>query len=827
MRQVVKSVCNSTVWIVLVVLFAAQLQASEITGISCTNPDGRVVLTIEADAAPAFEEHLDYAEWMMLVDFPGFSLTPSLTAYVYDFPDDVAEWVRSYRLESTPAGTRLVLLLGERATPLRIELDRIGNELTIVIPTVDAGEESVLTVPLGFMDPPISFWEVACVDRAYRITPLQLQPLPEEREAATEATPEPGSDDVAEEAQPAPYTDGLLSFTIPRGIDELPPGGEVAGMDEEPNAPYTFELVPAPSEEPASTVDYDFEDFVHPQKAQPEVEVEPAPEPEPVVVVIPEPEPVVEAAPEPEPAEEDDAPPITELLTEEQLLDLAEHPGETIIRLDEGQYVKAESELQGDLAVSSELPPEPKAERPGWTPAKDRPASKDARKQHGDPYPWDVKRPKGLSEPLPEKEWLTLPLMDRERVTFEWVDGPLNQAISLMVASTSFNVIIDDAVSDSKVTLSFRDTSLREALETLTAANDLSYSVVHNTIIVGIRDDIGRRLGGYITRAFQLDYADAEAVKQVLIDNGLVAEQNVGVYNGEAASLPVKTGGTFLSEGEGGVNAGDIREMDSLVSTARRNTLIVTETPVQMEIIAQVVADIDRKPKIVTLETNIVEVTEEGLKKLGFEVPDTIGTTLREGTPPGASGIAMGLWLQTFYRDPYSVLLNLQTQIESGNARILSRPNLSAIDGTQAIYFAGRLVPYITRPATETAGTFTPPEVDFQAVGITLSFKPRVDIDNNITIEVNPSVSTLLQFVDIGAGVSAPETQTRQITATIRVKDGETFVIAGLLSEKEREDLRKIPLLGDLPLFGKLFQSKHKTTERTEIMVFVTPTVHE
>ncbi|MCD6282207.1 hypothetical protein J7J84_01175 [bacterium] len=849
-----KSVCNSTVWIVLVILFATQLQASEITSVSSANHEGRVVLTIEADGTPAFEQHIDYAEWMMLVDFPGFSLRPALIASSYDFPEEVAEWVRSYRLEDTPVGTRLVLLLGERATPLRINLDPIRNGLTVIIPTADA-EEGMLTVPLGFMDPPISFWEVAPTDRAYRVTPLQVQPLPEEREGVTEATPAPEPAAIAD-AQPSPYTDGLLSFTIPQGIEELPPGGEVEGMNEEQNEPSTFELAPVPSEEPTPAIDYDFNDFVHPQKARSEDEVELAviepaveanpepapaveskPEPEPQVVAIPEPEPliealtppepVVEALPEPEPAENDEATPITELLTEEQLLDLAEHPGETVIRLDEGQYVKAESEIHSDTAVSSELPPEPETERPSWTPAKNRPVSKGARKHHGDTYPWDVKRPKSVPEMLPEKEWLTLPLLDRERVTLEWVDGPLNQAISLMVASTSFNVIIDDAVSNSNITLSFRDTPLREALETLTAVNDLSYSVVHNTIIVGIRDDVGRRLGGYITRAFQLDYADAEAVKQVLIDNGLVAEENVGVYNGEASQMPIKTGGTYLSEGEGGVNAGDIREMDSLISTARRNTLIVTETPKKMDVIAQVVADIDRKPKIVTLETNIVEVTEDGLSKLGFEVPDTISTNLQESTPQGATGIAMGLWLQTFYRDPYRVLLNLQTQIESGNARILSRPNLSAIDGTQAIYFAGRLVPYITRPATETGGTFTPPEVDFQAVGITLSFKPRVDNDNNITIEVNPSVSTLLQFVDIGSGVSAPDTQTRQITATIRVKDGETFVIAGLLSEEERENLRRIPLLGDLPLFGKLFQSKHKTRERTEIMVFVTPTVHE
>lgn len=835
MRQVVKSVCNSTVWIVLVILFATQLQASEITSVSSANHEGRVVLTIEADGTPAFEQHIDYAEWMMLVDFPGFSLKPALIASSYDFPEEVAEWVRSYRLEATPVGTRLVLLLGERATPLRIELDRHGNELTIAIPTEDEGED-VLTVPLGFMDPPISFWEVATDDHAYSVTPLELKPVPDEREDVAEPMPEPGPAAEAD-AQPSPYTDGLLSFTIPQGIEELPPGGEVEGMDEEPAVTRTFDL--GPPEEGSAETEYTYENFVRPEETLLEVKteqavvaepvVELAPEPEPLVETPtpPEPKPVAEALPEPEPAEEDEALPITELLTEEQMLDLAEHPSETIIRLDEGQYVAEEDEPQGDLALSGELPPGPKAERPVWTPAKDRPVSKDARKQHGYPYPWDVKRPKSVPEMLPEKEWLTLPLLDRERITFEWVDGSLSQAISLMVASTSLNVIIDEAVSDANVTLSFRDTPLREALDTLTAANSLSYSLVHNTIIVGNRDDIGRRLGGYITRTFYLDYADAESVKAVLVSNGLVEEKNIGVYNGEAEVLPYKTGGTVLSEGGGGVNAGDIREMTSLVSTAKRNTLVVTETPERMETVAQVVADIDRKPKLITLETSIVEVTEDGMKKLGFELPNIISTTVREATPVSTDGISLGLWLQTFYRDPYSVLVNLHDQIECGNARILSRPNLSAIDGTQAIYFAGRLLPYISRPATETGSTYTPAEVEFQAVGITLSFKPRVDNDNNITIEVNPSVSTLLEFLDLGQGAKAPTTQTRQVTTTIRVKDRETFVIAGLLSEEERESLRKIPLFGDLPLFGKLFRTTEKKRERTEIMVFVTPIIHE
>ncbi len=519
--------------------------------------------------------------------------------------------------------------------------------------------------------------------------------------------------------------------------------------------------------------------------------------------------------------------PIVEFLNEEQLRELAEKPVETVVRINEGQPVESVP-AEAEVTISGELPPEGETDKPTWVePEKRRAADEAAGDKWEGPYPWEVEQRSAPQRTLPEKSWLEMPLIERERVTFESVNSPLSQAINLMVASTSFNVIIDDGVSDSKVTLSFRDTPLREALETLTAVNDLAFTLVHNTIIIGKRADIGRRLGGYVTRAFQLDYADAEAVKQVLLDNGLVTKENVGVYNGEPQALTTKLGGTALSTGKGGIDAGDVREIESMISTARRNTLIVTETPAQLEIIERVIADIDRKPKIVTLETSIVEVTEDGLSNLGFEYPNSISTTMREQSTPAPEGIPLGLWLQSMYRDPVSIIFKLNMQIKCGNARVLSRPNLSAVDGSQAIYFAGRLIPYISRPAVTTGATYTPPEVDFQAVGVTLSFKPRVDQQGDITIDVNPSVSTLLQFLDLGQGASAPETQTRQVTTTIRVRDQETFVIAGLLSEEERESLREIPLLSEIPLFGELFTSREKSRERTEIMVFVTPIVHE
>jgi type II secretory pathway component GspD/PulD (secretin) len=778
MRQLAISTMMKTFWLLLALLVAGlALQASVITGVSSSNDEKGIIVTVESDALPAYEQHMDYAEWMMMVDFPGFNLGPSVESKAYDLPKEVSPWVRGYRVEATPAGSRIVLVLGDKATPLNISMSRENNSLLIAIPAGVGNKPELISVPLGFRDPPARFWEVSD-NGAYKVVPLTQDSVPA---GAKEVKPTPAA------VKPkAGDSSASRSYLVPRGIEEKP-------------------------------TDYSYADFAPKHKAEPSTRVA-AETPKPVEP--PAAEPVQE-----QPAEQP-ASPILQVLDESELEKLAEQPGEMVVQVDDKANVQPAP--QEEASTSAQLSPEPDGEKPNWLPADDKREMDEASGRPWDgPRPWDVDQPRSTGIILPDREMLEMPLIESTRITYECVNAPLSQAISLMVASTPFNVIVDDTVSATTVTLSFRNTPLLEALDSITAANDLAYSMVHSTIIIGKREDIGRRLGGFITRTFQLDYADAESVKKVLVDNGLVTDKNVGVYNGEATTLSVNSGSSVLSTSEGGVNSGDIREIDTLVSTARRNTLVVTETKERMAAIERVVSEIDRKPRLITLETSIVEISETGLRNIGFSVPNSTATTVREETPAAADGIAMGLFLQTFYRDPLSVILTLNHQIELGNARILSRPNLSAVDGSQAIYFAGRMIPYIKKPGVSTGTTFSPPEVGFQAVGITLSFKPRVDREGNITMDVNPSVSTLLELVNLGSGATAPETQTRQVTTTIRIKDRETFVIAGLLSEEERNKLRKFPLLGDIPLFGKLFQNPSKTTERTEIMVFVTPTVHE
>ncbi|MEP0814915.1 MAG: secretin and TonB N-terminal domain-containing protein [bacterium] len=422
-----------------------------------------------------------------------------------------------------------------------------------------------------------------------------------------------------------------------------------------------------------------------------------------------------------------------------------------------------------------------------------------------------------------------------QRIKLEVDQMPLAQVIALLVSSTDYNVIISDAVSGKSISaLSLRNITLFEALDLITKSNGLSYVVEHNTIVIGAKDTLEESFGRLITKTFWLDYADGANVALLLTEMGLAREKQIQVYNGEIEYLKVN-GATALSTGtevEGIALSKNIKPIQSLISTARRNMLVVTETEERMVRIAQVIADLDKKPKQVRLETEILEITESGSRKLGLELlgeANQITTTFGEAVPPDSlvAGQVESFKLQTIVRDPISFQVALNHLVEDGDGRVLAKPNMAAIDGNQAIYFAGREVPYISSPAQSQGSTFTPATVEFKTVGITLNFKPRVDRDGEVTMEVNPQVSTLLGFIDIGEGAVAPDTLTRQATTTVRIKSGDTFILGGMISENERESFKRVPLLSKIPLFGELFQTKTWTREKTEIIVIVRPVIEE
>ena len=157
---------------------------------------------------------------------------------------------------------------------------------------------------------------------------------------------------------------------------------------------------------------------------------------------------------------------------------------------------------------------------------------------------------------------------------------------------------------------------------------------------------------------------------------------------------------------------------------------------------------------------------------------------------------------------------------DSGKAVTIARPSTTTLDGTEARVFIGDKIPVIISDASETGGSTQ--DVSFIEAGVKLVITPRVNRNGLITVRIRPEVSSILGKEQTQG---FPHVRTREADLVATVRDGETIAIAGLLQREEIESILKLPILGDIPLLGLLFQNKKLDTKETEMVIFVTPRI--
>ena len=253
----------------------------------------------------------------------------------------------------------------------------------------------------------------------------------------------------------------------------------------------------------------------------------------------------------------------------------------------------------------------------------------------------------------------------------------------------------------------------------------------------------------------------------------------------------------------------------------------------------------------VQLDVKIAEVSRSGIKKMGLNflnnskwwsigISDMGGASAElgtrkyymkaTGTPSSYSmdstvtgqlsiaspfGDAINVLVHSLKGDSLAILSLLKGQ---GLARLLASPTLIAMSGQQATFTVGGEIPV---PVTDKDGNTT---IQYKEYGIILRFTPYVIRKDTITLVVEPEVSGPDWGLGTASGgVAVPGITTRKVKTTLQLKDGQTFVIAGLLKEKSHMSTRKVPLLGDVPLVGTLFTQKEFQSEETELVVVVTP----
>ena len=280
------------------------------------------------------------------------------------------------------------------------------------------------------------------------------------------------------------------------------------------------------------------------------------------------------------------------------------------------------------------------------------------------------------------------------------------------------------------------------------------------------------------------------------------------------------------------------------------NTLCFFGTENEAAIIRQLLKTIDVPGNQVSLEAKIIAIEKTAAKSLGIEwawselpqYPDrsheTEAVTKRvvdadgkvaivtERLPREAierqagNGVKMGGIIQ-FGRGPegypfeayYTAKLN--ALLINGKANILARPNITTINGHEAIINIGGSVPV---PTTAVTNSTTTTSIEYRDAGIILRYTPRVNNDGFITAAVHTEVSSPVYVAD----VKAYRFNKRSAHTTVRLFDGETMVIGGLIGSEESKSFSKIPVLGDLPILGRFFSSIKNAKSESEIMIFLT-----
>ena len=252
-------------------------------------------------------------------------------------------------------------------------------------------------------------------------------------------------------------------------------------------------------------------------------------------------------------------------------------------------------------------------------------------------------------------------------------------------------------------------------------------------------------------------------------------------------------------------------------------TLIVNGSPQAVKEAKELIAGLDIIPQSVALDTEILELDENSLSNLGLQLgTTTIGTTFSELQPPtsldtGQPGRLIGL--QALTRTPLSFLAQVNLLVQNGKARVLANPRITTLSGRTATIRAGDTISILTTVGGGT-GTVATTQLESFQTGVTLDITPIITNAGELSVALHPIVNSLTGFIN-----GVPQISTRDTQTTVHLRDNETLVIGGLIEENIQHTESKIPLLGDLPLIGRVFRNENVTSTRNELIIVVTPHV--
>ncbi|MDF2413080.1 GspD family T2SS secretin variant ExeD [Aeromonas sp. 1HA1] len=330
------------------------------------------------------------------------------------------------------------------------------------------------------------------------------------------------------------------------------------------------------------------------------------------------------------------------------------------------------------------------------------------------------------------------------------------------------------------------------------------------------------------TRVFYLKYGKAKDMVEVLkgVSSSIEADK--------------KGGGTTAGGGNASIGGGKL----AISADETTNALVITAQPDVMAELEQVVAKLDIRRAQVLVEAIIVEIADGDGLNLGVQWANTNGGgTQFTNAGPGIGSVAIAAkdykdngnttgiaklaenfngMAAGFYQGNWAMLVTaLSTNTKSD---ILSTPSIVTMDNKEASFNVGQEVPVQTGTQNSTSGDTTFSTIERKTVGTKLVVTPQINEGDSVLLTIEQEVSSVGKQAT-GTDGLGPTFDTRTVKNAVLVKSGETVVLGGLMDEQTKEEISKVPLLGDIPVLGYLFRSTSNTTSKRNLMVFIRPTI--
>jgi type IV pilus assembly protein PilQ len=446
-----------------------------------------------------------------------------------------------------------------------------------------------------------------------------------------------------------------------------------------------------------------------------------------------------------------------------------------------------------------------------------------------------------------------------DRLSLNFQNVEVRAVLQVIADFTGLNIITSDTVTGS-LTLRLKDIPWDQALDIIMQTKGLDMRKNGSVVLIAPREELALKekqqleaqllisdLEPIVSESFQLNYTKASDLQKLITTN--------------------RADGSGGTGGQGSI----LSKRGVAMVDPRSNILFVQDTAARLEEVRKIIRQIDTSVRQVLIEARIVIADDKFSKQLGARFGVQTGFTLNNRYSAGIGGnlntqpvvrlegdrliretrtqtpfeLASGIATAGYSDSPQlninlpvtnaagqlaltlinlgsGNLINLELSALESDARgkVVSSPRVVTADNQKALIEQGTEIPYVT-PGTANS----PATVQFKKAVLRLDVTPQITPDNRIIMTVEIRKDSIGEFVQLGGGFQVPSIDTKNVTTQIAVNNGDTAVIGGIYEESIRNDVTKVPFLGDLPVVGWAFRLTGRSSEKTELLIFLTPRV--